>query len=78
MKKLEQVTQELEKWRGVAHAMYRFIQKAHPTDFNLYGFILAGTMGNTELMVKQLDEYVAKRTEADRLAMAEDRKDVYA
>lgn len=66
MKKSEiQALQEkLQKATDLNNAMFRFIQKHHPQDFNLFGFMLHATQGNTPAMVSCLDAFITAKEEA--------------
>jgi len=50
-------SKELETWKSVADAMFRFIQKHPPKGFNTYGLILFAQTGRYEELVKLLDEW---------------------
>lgn len=59
MKKLTQ-KQEAEKWQAVSNAFFRFVQRNPPEGFPMYNFILMGSSGLHEELIKLLDGFNPK------------------
>lgn len=63
MKKLTQ-KQEAEKWKSVADAFFRFVQKNPPEGFNRFAMVLFAQSGRTDELITLLDKFEGRPQEA--------------
>lgn len=70
MKKLTQ-KQEAEKWKAVADAFFRFVQKNPPEGFNRFAMVLFAQSGRTDELITLLDKFEGKSQEVAHNEKAE-------
>ena len=56
---------EAEKWKALADAFFRFVQRNPPAGFNPFGLAVFGISGRTEDMIKLLDDWVPSEKVAE-------------